>query len=399
MNTKVLGGVLLLVGTSIGGAMLALPVSLSQSGFFPSTLLLIAGWVIMTYSAFLILEVNLWLPPNNNIISMAKVTLGDAGALVAWFVYLFLFYCLLAAYISAGSDILRDFLSLMNVNMPFWMAASLFLLLLGGVVFNGIRSVDYVNRGLMFGKLGAFLGLVLAIIGFVKFDQLVLSDHNYLAGSVSIVITSFGYGTIIPSLRTYYHDDIPALRKTIIIGSAIPLICYIVWLFAIMGVIPVNGEYGLTQMITSGHQTTDIPRSLSHLLNNPIITIIARLFFSVGVATAFLGVSLSMTDFMADGLSIEKKGYGKMFVFAAVFLPPFVIALFFPNAFLKGLSYAGILCAILLAFFPAFMAWGGRYNKKLHKKDAYQVKGGKLPVMLTMMAAFVIVGISLMHDF
>src|SRR4051812_46713812 len=99
-RSKMLGGVFLIIGTCVGAGILALPITAASSGFFYSTLLLITCWAIVTYCAFLILEVNLWLPANNNIISMAKSTLGRAGAGVAWLSYLLLFYCVLAAYIS-----------------------------------------------------------------------------------------------------------------------------------------------------------------------------------------------------------------------------------------------------------------------------------------------------------
>src|SRR5687767_12890429 len=102
MNTKLIGGILLIVGTAIGGGMLALPIAASQMGFVYSSLMLLVCWVIMTFSAFLVLEVNLWLPANSNIISMAKVTLGKSGQAVAWVTYLLLFYSLIAAYMAGG---------------------------------------------------------------------------------------------------------------------------------------------------------------------------------------------------------------------------------------------------------------------------------------------------------
>ena len=69
MNSKLLGGVLLIVGTTIGAGMLALPVATAQLGFWTSVGMLIGCWGIMTLCAFLFLEVNLWLPPNTNLIS------------------------------------------------------------------------------------------------------------------------------------------------------------------------------------------------------------------------------------------------------------------------------------------------------------------------------------------
>ena len=88
MNLKLIGGILLIVGTSIGGGMLALPLSAAPGGFVSSSLLLFGCWLVMTFSAFLILEVNLRFPAGSNFISMAQGTLGKAGAWFAWLIYL-----------------------------------------------------------------------------------------------------------------------------------------------------------------------------------------------------------------------------------------------------------------------------------------------------------------------
>src|SRR5579872_3040752 len=128
MKSKTLGGILLIIGTTIGGGMLALPVVTAQSGFLGSIFLLIASWMIMTFCAFLILEVNLWLPAHSNIILMARSTLGNMGAVVAWICYLILFYCLLAAYVAGGSDILHGLMIAMGLSTPVSLDAILFLL-------------------------------------------------------------------------------------------------------------------------------------------------------------------------------------------------------------------------------------------------------------------------------
>lgn len=158
MNAKLLGCILLITGTSIGGGMLALPIATSQEGFFYSTMLLFSCWFVMTASAFLILEVNLWLPKQSNLISMARSTLGKGGQAVAWITNLLLLYSLLAAYIAGGGDFLKNLLGIVHLNLPSWSSSILFAGLLGAIVCFGIRSVDLVNRSLMFLKLGSVSG-------------------------------------------------------------------------------------------------------------------------------------------------------------------------------------------------------------------------------------------------
>ena len=146
MNIKQLGGILLITGNAIGGGMLALPLATAQTGFLDSSLFLIVCWGIMLAGGLLILEVNLWFPPNSHLISMARATLGVPGEIIAWLCYLLLLYALLAAYMAGGSDFLQDILQKINFHFSTIVTTILFVLCLSPIVYKGIHSVDLINR-------------------------------------------------------------------------------------------------------------------------------------------------------------------------------------------------------------------------------------------------------------
>jgi tyrosine-specific transport protein len=389
MKSKMLGGILLIVGTTIGGGMLALPIVTAQGGFWGASLLLIASWMVMTFSAFLLLEVNMWMPSNSNIILMAKNALGGWAEIIAWFCYLLLFYCLLAAYIAGGSDILHGLVSAMGLDTSIQLDCVLFTLILAAVVFNGIQFVDYTNRALMFIKISTFILLVGFIVPHMQVARLSEGQIKYLVPAFTVVMTSYGFSTLIPSLRSYFQNDLNKLRKTILIGSLIPLACYLAWVAAIFGGIPFSGEFGLLNMTQSDHSTLALTQSLIHELNNSSVTSLTRIFTSICVVTSFLGVSLCVVDFLADGFRMDKTGMPKLFLHVATFIPPLVIALIYPTAFIVGLNYAGICLAVLIILFPALMVWRGRYIKKI--KAEYQVIGGKLPIIICIIVSFLII--------
>ncbi len=360
LNSKLIGGILLIVGTSIGGGMLALPVSTAAAGISNSIFFLIACWLIMTAGALLILEVNLRLPAGSNMVSMARSTLGLPGQVIAWITYLFLLYTLLAAYISGGSDVFSSLLHKMHIDLPNWLTALSFTLLFSLVIYSGIRAVDYVNRGLMFGKLGIYLLLVLIISPHIEVPTWRGGSLPAITGSLMILITSFGFASIVPSLREYFKDDIPALRKVIVFGSLIPLVCYIVWEAVIMGVVHRDGSNGLLALMNSEHATSGLTEALSDAVQSQLITRFFEFFTSICMITAFLGVSLGLFDFLADGLKLKKAGKQGQLTLALTFLPPLVIVMFNPGIYLKALGYAGICCVILLLLLPSVMAWRGR---------------------------------------
>lgn len=388
MDFKLLGSILLIVGTSIGAGMLALPIATAQLGFAGSLILLFVCWFVMTAGAFLILEVNLWMPTNSNINTMARHTVGPIGQIVSWLAFLSLLYSLLCAYIGGGSDLFRNLLETAGINVPASLAIVTFTFIFGSVVYLGIKSVDYVNRGLMFVKFGAYFLLVILLMPVVSSAKLAVGDLHHLtsATAITVTITSFGFAAIVPSLRIYFAGDTHNLKKAIIIGSVIPLICYIAWDIAIMGVIP---HQGLMAILHSDSSTSDLVNTLSETAANPSITIFIQLFTSICVLTSFLGVSLCLTDFWADALQLEKKGSSNLIIMAATFLPPLLVVLFFPNIFVTALKYAGIYCMVLLVLLPTWMVWAGRYHRK--HKNGFRVPGGKPLLVVLFLISIIII--------
>lgn len=376
INSKLIGGILLIVGTSIGGGMLALPVSTAEVGFGNSLFFLVFCWLVMTAGALLVLEVNLRLPPGSNMISMAKSTLGLPGQIIAWITYLFLLYTLLAAYISGGSDVFSSLLHKANIDLPNWITAVIFTIIFSLVVYKGIKSVDYVNRGLMFGKLGVYILLVAIITPHVSPEGLMGGSARAFTGTLMILVTSFGFASIVPSLRDYFEDDIRTLRRVILFGSLIPLFCYIVWDAVIMGVVSREGNNGLIALMNSEHATSGLTEALNQSVNNQWISGFFGFFTSICMVTAFLGVSLGLFDFLADGLKLKKSGNQGKYTLALTFLPPLAVVLFNPGIYLHALSYAGICCVILLLLLPAIMAWQGRKTCLLAPAESHMVPGG-----------------------
>lgn len=378
---KLIGTTLLIIGTSIGGGMLALPTVTASSGFWSSSLLLIFAWGVMTAGAFFLAEVNMWLHQDNHIVSMAKHTLGKSGAIVTWVCYLALLYALVAAYITGGSGVIQSLFISGHMHMPHWINSLIFTFILGAIVWHGIQSVDHVNRVLMSIKLLTLVLLVLLIIPHVKPHALRIGHAHHLLGAITVVITSFGFATNVPTLCSYLKYDTKTIRRAIMIGSIATLVCYLIWDAAVQG--SISGSW-LTKIASDSNTTSELTQALSEISHSRMISISAHLFAGICMLTSFLGVSIGLSDFLSDGLKVKKQT-NKLLIYGVTFLPPLAIAIFYPQAFITALSYAGIFCLILLALLPSLMAWYGRYRKGLAK--GYQVMGGKTLVLAEIVIA------------
>ena len=391
MHSRFIGGILLIVGTSIGGGMLALPVANAATGFWQSSVFLFICWVFMTLGAFFILEANLYLPKGKHMVSMAAATLGNYGLLAAWISYLFLLYTLLSAYISGGADVLNSLLLKTGMHLSDWQSSLIFTFLFGLIVYGGIRYVDYVNRGLMFGKLVVYILLVVLIAPHINLHYFNHGDVRYIGGSIMILITSFGFAIIVPNLRDYFDDNIKLLKKVIFIGSLIPLFCYLAWDAVIMGAIPSEGSQNLESLMHNPHTTSALATLLTARVQSATISALFNFFTSICMLTAFLGVSLCLYSFLADGLKLRERGSHGIGLFLLTFAPPLLIVIYYPGAYINALGYAGIFCIILLLLLPALMCYFGR---KYHH-SAFIVPGGKV----TQIAVILISVVLLIHEF
>lgn len=376
-----LGAVLLIAGTAIGAGMLALPVSTASAGFTPSLAVFGVTWLLMMCSALLLLEVNLCMDKGANLITMAEKTVGASGKWLAWGSYLLLLYALNAAYLSGMGDMLQGVAGgLLHQPLPGWSPAVLFMLLFAVVVYMGTATIDRVNRYLISGLVLAFFALVLLLAPHVQPGRLLEQKHwSGMVMTLPIVVTSFGFHIVIPSLRDYLQGDKKRLVRAIVLGSTIPLACYILWEGIILGVVPLQGEHGLQAILATGQGTEALAASLKEQLQQPLIQTIFRLFSFFAITTSFIGVSLSLFDFLIDGFHLKTGRVGRLIAAVATFIPPLLFTLYFPQGFIMALGYAGIFVSLLLIVLPALMAWHSRrLGLAPVVTGAYRAPGGLL---------------------
>lgn len=377
MNTKgsVLGGSLLVAGTSVGGGMLALPVLTSLGGFIPSLFIYLLCWIFMACTGLLFLEIASSMDKESNIVSMAEKTLGFPGKIAAWVVYLFLFYCLTLAYIVGCGNLVCE---LFNGKIPEWICSLIFLILFSPFVYAGTRVIGKLNIFLMIGLGISYLAFVVLGFNYVNKEYLLYRDWPLSLLALPVAFTAFAYQGIVPTLIHYMHDDMRRTKLAILIGSFIPLITYVIWQWLILGIVPPDGEGGLAEALKNGNNAV---YPLRNFIQNPWVYVVGQSFAFFALVTSFFGVTLGLLDFLADGLKVKKDPKGKALLCIAIFIPPLLIAFTHPHIFLSALDFAGGFgCAFLLGLLPILMVWRARY--KLGMKGSYQFPGGKITLLL-----------------
>ena len=383
----------MIVGTAIGAGMLALPMVTSEIGFYYAIVLFIVGYLAMLLSSYLFLEANFYSSVTEpNIISMARERLGVLGEICAWVFFLLLLYAVAAAYISAGGALMGEVLQhYIFPDLPLWVGMWVFMIGFGFIVVHGLHSVDKLNRILLFGLAGGFIYLVVNLTPNIDTQHYVGGKFNYIWAVIPVVILSFTSCIIIPSLRSYLNNDVKVLSRVLWIGNLIPLLFYILWEVMIMGVLPPQGEQSLAMIEHGPHPVNALTQTLQTYLNVQGITMAVAVFSFCALVTSFLAVNVSLVDFLADGLKIEKSLTGRIYLALIAMLPPLVFALFFPKGFLIALGYAGVFVAILYGILPVLMVWKARYIEKM--TGPIRVFGGKMILVLMLAFSLLVMGV------
>lgn len=382
-NSNMFGAVLLVSGTCIGAGMLGLPIATAAAGFFTTMGAFLLVWFFMTIAALAYLEVTLHFPGDVNLITLSGQTLGRFAKACAWILYTLFLYSLMAAYTAGGTSITLQVLSLVpESRLELGILSIIFVAPFALMVYFGAAWVDRLNRVLMFGLIFTFAYLCLSFLHAKPQHKFPLfGESKYIWFTLPLLVTSFGYHTLIPSLKTYLHGNIKKLFIVMVFGSLIPFLVYALWEIIILYLVPSYGEGGLISMLHANANPGEAITAMLGIHGN-YIQLVVGLFSFFALTSSFIGVGLGMFDFFSDGLHIRKTKYGRMLLAMLTFVPPIAFTMLMPNGFLFALSYAGVFAAILLIVYPVLMAWHARYIKKL--PGSYRLFGGKLMLVLTL---------------
>ncbi|CZF79785.1 Tyrosine-specific transport protein [Grimontia marina] len=254
----------------------------------------------------------------------------------------------------------------------------------------GTQKVDVINRGLFLLKV-VLLGLSLALLLPLGEGQNLVSlplQEGLLIAAIPAMFTSFGFHGSIPSVVAYTGLNIHVLRKVMLMGSALPLVIYVLWQAASFGVL---GASTLAENTNLGM----FIQSISVAVDSARIANAISLFADLALATSFLGVSLGLFDFIADMLKRQASVKGRFQTGLVTFLPPMLVALFYPQGFITALGFASIALVILAVVLPVLMAQ--KVRRLGLNRDQYQVFGGKVTLYVAMISGLSVVASQLGH--
>jgi tyrosine-specific transport protein len=387
---RLFGGIMLVAGCATGAGMLALPIATGIAGLIPSLAMFGIAWAFMACTGLLLAEVCLNTGLRGNLISIAGQTLGWFGRALSWVVTLFLFYCILVAYyVGMGNQLAC------TVSCDFGLSCSSLQMMIAVLVFTGAallmsaRAIDWSNRILMVGLVVSYAVLIALGLGTLQPKLLEHANWGPTPYMLPIIVLSFCYQIVVPSLVDYAQGNRRQLTQMILIGSAVPLVIYAFWQLVVVGNIPLEGDFGLLDSCRRGMLATHSLRELQ--CGSPIVKA-GEAFVLFAIITSLITVGMGFRDFLADGLRLQNTGWRRLLVVFLALVPPLAFSLQDATVFLKALSLAGGFgVTILFGILPPVMAWRSRYGLKM--PGARMLPGGRGTLVALIALGLAILGV------
>ena len=388
---KTLGSTLITSGTMIGAGMLAMPLTSAGIGFTFTVVLLILLWILLTYSALLFVEVYQTAEHDAGIGTLAAQYFGRPGRIVATSVLMIFLYALLSAYVTGGGAILASTLpDFATPDLKMKGSILAFTILFGVFVAIGTSFVDALNRFLFIAMIAALFIVLGLMIPEIKIDNLMAMpiDRALLISASPVFFTAFGFHGSIPCLNKYLEGDVKALRFSIIVGSAITLVGYVLWQFSTHGVL---SQTRFLEILNQDPTLNGLIEAVRVITGSTIIAAVVKIFSALALITSFLGVALGLLECIDDllkrafNISANRLSLGFL-----TFLPPLLFAFFYPEGFILALGYAGQMFAFYAVVLPAALVWKARHQ---HPNLPYRVPGGSGVLLFVSILGIIIVSI------
>ncbi len=156
---------------------------------------------------------------NFNYPSLYHRYLGSVGKWLAILTNMLILYGLLTAYLSGGTSIIINIFNVPD-DTRFWEIVILIIFFAGLSFFTtgGTKFIAKYNRLLMF-LLGITFVLIV-VLGMVHIEpeRELYVNWNFIPFAIPVILTSFHFHNIIPSICKHLEWDTKAIVKAIIIG-------------------------------------------------------------------------------------------------------------------------------------------------------------------------------------
>jgi tyrosine-specific transport protein len=367
-SISTLKAIFLFSSTIIGAGILALPIAAEEAGFLPLASMIVLVAVVSAFSGFYIAECALADQEHSYLPALARKHLGTWGFAAMLLGLVICIYGALVGYLAAGGQI---FFTLSHGAIPVWLGTVIYFIVGSVILHRGLVLASRVNTFLMYGML-VLLGILIGMAApRIQIPLLLRSSWSSVLDVFGVVLFAYLGHSVIPSI-VFNLENKTRIALVISIGIALPCLLYLLWSMVVLGVVPAASESGhsLSAARTAGQPAT-IP--LGFVIGGSVI-VLGNVFAACSTMTSYIGFGISLKDSYGDLVNKKRLGLSELALTGLVVLPPLLLALLHPGAFLHTLDIAGTFGGgLFVGILPVLILMKVRRSGSL---EEFKTRGG-----------------------
>ena len=338
----------ILAGTTVGAGILGIPYVVSQSGYLLGLIEIIAIGLLMMVINLYVAETALRTPGKHQLTGLAERYLGKKGKIIMTIVTTFGIYGAMLAYLIGQSQVLS---SIFGGNPAIY--GIVYFAIMAGIIYAGLDLVEKADMFIIFANI-LLIG-VISVLSFSKTNALNLLTFNpsNLLVPYGVILFSYLATISIPELKLALETHHHQIKKAVILGTLIPMIIYILFTTAVVGVVGFDKFSSLSpnERVATIALGKYVPGS---------IALVANLFAFFAMSTAFISLGLALKDTYHLDHKLKKGlawGLTAFVPFAIWLVNTFVKEL---TDFIYTLNVVGVISGGLTGIMVVLMVWKAR---------------------------------------
>lgn len=361
----VYGGISILVGVTIGAGVLAVPYAVSKAGFWTGILDLLIIGIAMLILNLCIGEVTLRTKGNHQLTGYAEKYLGRTGKHLMGASMIFGIYGAIIAYTIGGGQSLAQIL-----GGEAWWWSAVFYTVGAIIIYKGLKALEESEFIMEIIKLFIFIIIVALIFlsGRIDAQNLQTFDALKIFAPYGVIVFAYLGTTAIPEMREEMKGHWKEFKKAIIIGSAIPIIVYLLFALAVVGI--------------AGQKTAEIATLTIGQMLGTTGLILANIFAVLAMFTSFIALGYGLKEMYNYDYKINIKTS-----WAITCAVPIIILFLGVESFANTLEITGAISGGLAGVLAVLMH--SRAKKYGDRKPEYSINVTVIGGIL-LMAVFII---------
>lgn len=361
---KILNSIFLISGTAIGSGLISLPLSASRLSIMEILIVILASFLVAYKTSCL--TIDLMRKAGSGALSIVELSHRLSGNLARFISMISLYIlsiALLSAYFAGTNSIIANFLEISSQNsIYFCFLIFLILFFIKPKIFNRLNSsIVFILLGLI----GVVIISSVSLDIVTNFSEFCVSKGlNFLP----IIFTSFGVQNICPFVAKQIGlENGNDIKKAFFIGILIPAVIYILWILAILSRIHEFDLLLYNKILNAQVDVGELICALCDSASFDFETLIFKSLSLFAIITSAAGTGIGLISSLKEARFLKNNGL--LIALLTVGIPT-LLTIMIPNAFVRILSFGGMIATIFVIFVPIYLAFK-TLNSRLKQKILY----------------------------